>query len=102
MHLCSHLCPPLARASELVGYVHSACFEVEGHKQSVIGGRDVRGRDFHGRGGAGQKSMGRDGAGQGSESAGQSRADVAELANHIQLHNHDHNYCCHSVPLWAS
>ena len=57
---------------------------------------------MYGRGGAGQKSMGRDGAGQGSESAGQSRADVAELANHIQLHNHDHNYCCHSVPLWAS
>ena len=49
-----------------MGYVHSACFEVEGHKQSVIGGGDVRGRDFHGPGGAGQKSMGRDGAlGQG-------------------------------------
>ena len=54
VHLCSHLCPPLARASELVGYVHSACFEVEGHKQSVIGGRDGVGRDFHGRGGAGK------------------------------------------------
>ena len=54
------------------------------------------------RGGAGQKSMGRDGAGQGSKSAGRSRADVVELANYIQLHNHDHNYCCHSVPLWAS
>ena len=45
-----------------MGYVHSACFEVEGHKQSVIGGRDVRGRDFRGRGGAGQKW---DGMGQG-------------------------------------
>ena len=51
---------------------------------------------------AGQKSMGRGGAGQGSKSAGRSRAEVVELANYIQLHNHDHNYCCHSVPLWAS
>ena len=76
MHLCSHLCPPLARASELVGYVHSACFEVEGHKQSVIGGRDGRGRDFHGRGGAGEKSMGRDGAlGQGRGLSLQGRAE---------------------------
>ena len=57
---------------------------------------------MYGRGGAGQKSMGRDGAGQGSKSARQSRADIVELANYIQLYHHDHNYCCHSVPLWAS
>ena len=57
---------------------------------------------FHGRGGAGQKSMGRDGAGQGSKFTGRSRADVVKIANYIQLHNHAHNYCCHSVPLWAS
>ena len=73
MHLCSHLCPPLARASELVGYVHSACFEVEGHKQSVIGGRDGRGRDFHGRGGAGKNLW--DGMGQGRGLSLQGRAE---------------------------